>query len=481
MSGLSLRTGEKSAIPLLPLLALMAAIAVGAGALVVRAPLVAALLLAGGIGLVVLTSLTTQARSHRAALFLCGCVIAYPAFLPRRQAETLDTVMTLRASVQAVILLTIAMIAIWLWISTPGTLSVFARGRIGLLAWYCGVVLVSLLYTPDFRWAAFAALKLFGPVLVLAVLAALVQTRAQLERVIDVMLIGIAVVLLVYWIDIVTGVAVTDTTARLSTLWLHPNHAGVFASVFTAVMVGRLFTATTRRALLIAGIGAAFGAVSIFMIGSKTGIIAGGVGVALIVLICLWHRPASAIPTLLVAGAGVALISVYFLTSDVGIFAHMRAYDESDYRSTADLTGRVPVWEIALRQGLERPVFGHGYMATFATGFDNGQFWLAKQAHNVFVQTFFDLGLVGVVIVVAIYAAAWVAVIRMALRKTLAGELWPLNVGMFGALAVVTTNSFSEDIFGGIFEARTMLFLLIVFAIFQSATLARQAAQQKGR
>lgn len=462
----------------LPFAVLISITMIAVGIAVVSEPLLAGLALVLGIVLVVLTSLTNVTRIYYAALVLCGSIIAYPAFLPRRQDEITGSMFNPRASVQLAILLAIALSAFWIWLSTPGSLRVFGRTRLALLGWYCGVVLLSLTYTPDLRWAAFAALKLFGPVLVLAVLAVLVQTAGQLQRVLDVMLAGIGVVLLVYWADIITGAATSNSTARFSSGWLHPNHAGIFASVFTVLMVGRLLTATARNAAWSAGLLAAAGVISILMIGSKNALASGIIGIALVALVALRWRPKT---TLLYLAGGtlvVGLISTFFLTANTGIFAHLRVYDTSEYLQVTDLTGRVPLWDVVLRQGFEHPIIGHGYMATFADGFDNGQFWVAKQAHNAFIQTFFDLGMVGVVIVVALYAAAWVAATRQALTSKPGTQFWPLSAGLLGALGVVTSNSFSEDIFGGIFEGRTMLFLLIVFAIFQSAELTRASVVQ---
>jgi len=66
------------------------------------------------------------------------------------------------------------------------------------------------------------------------------------------------------------------------------------------------------------------------------------------------------------------------------------------------LTGRTILWTVAFSMSMERPWFGHGIYSFKSLIPPMGPF-AAVHAHNELLQQFFEFGLVGVVIVVAIY------------------------------------------------------------------------------
>ena len=78
----------------------------------------------------------------------------------------------------------------------------------------------------------------------------------------------------------------------------------------------------------------------------------------------------------------------------------------------------------------------------------------------------------------ALYLSTGYTLLRQIVAPTHPDERWRMSVELLAALTVVTVNSFTEDIFGGIFESRTMLFLLVVFAIYQMTWVHTWAAAQ---
>lgn len=455
----------------------LVAVAMLAGLLVIVSPLASMLIILAAAGAIVVTSLVDGTAIRRAALAVCWFIVTYPAFLPRRPLDQayaqVGQLGDLRAQVQFAIILGLAAAGVWLWLSTRGSIGAFLHAPLNLLGPYLGLIAISLLYVPDLEWSVFAALKLFEAVLVLVVLAVLVRTPGQLKGVVDVMLLAIATIMLVYWLDIVTGVAVRDNAARMRTAWIHPNHASLMAFLFTSVMVARFFTATSFSQAAIAIALTGFGAATSFMTASKTGLVGAGVALALTLLVTMFKRAGKlwTMRALLVA-LSLGVVVVYFMASDTGLAAHLRFYEANEYQEVSDLTGRVPLWSAMIEQGLKRPFLGHGYMSTFAYTFNNERGWQAGQAHNAFIQTFFDLGLAGLILVVLLFTSVWSRVGRQVLGLPATDQRWRLSVELLAGLAVVTVNSFTEDIFGGIFESRTMLFLLVVFAIFQNARVA---------
>ena len=441
------------------------------GYLVVESPLVGVTVVIAAALLVGATYLTNEAAMRTAAFAVCAAVIMYPAFLPRRSGISVAFGGDFgpRAQVQLVVILGLVLAAVWLWLSTPGTVAALRRAPLNYFAVYGGIVLVSLLYTPDKTWAAYAALKLFQAFLVVGVLAVLVRSTEHLKQLINVMLAATAVVMLVYLFDVVSGNAVPDNVARPTTRWIHANGASIITFTFAVIMAARFFTAPSRRAARTAGLLMCFGALVGFIAGGKTALAGAVVAVFLILVVTMIKQPSRfKFGRLMLIGLGLVAVLAIVASLNVGIAAHLRIYTEDEYRNAADLTGRVPVWQAAIQGGLERPIWGHGYMSTFAIGLE-GRFWTAGQAHNTFVQTFFDLGLVGLVAMLAIYAGAWWSVLRQSLRRGPPDDRWRLSVQLLGGLAILSVDSLAETPFGGIFEIVTMLFIVIVFAIHQNA------------
>lgn len=470
-------------IPMPAVVALLVGLAPVAGMLVARAPLLAIAGFGGLIAILAITIFDNEGALRNAALAICGGIIAYPAFLPRRAAGEVSAAagggLGSRALVQMVIIVGIAAVVMWLWLSTPGSIAAFLRSPLRLLGIYSALILLSLSYTPDIAWATFAAIKLFEAVLVLAVLSVLVKTRQQLKQLINVMLAAMAVIVVAYCLDIATGRAVVSSDGRYYVSWIHPNGASITAFTFTCIMAARFFTTTSTKTAYLAGFLTCLGAFSGLLIGGKSAFFGGLAALAIIIGISMKkQRITTMTGRLLLVALGIACIGFYTVTHSVGIVGHFQTYEENANLQSSNLTGRVPVWTVAIREGMTRPFLGHGYMSTFEFGLDNGLGWVATQAHNAFIQTFFDLGFAGLMIVILIYAGVW----RTALRQVFANKrrdmAWRLSIELFAPLILLSINSLSEDTFGGIFETRTMLFLLVIFAIYQNARVPEASTGQ---
>lgn len=133
-------------------------------------------------------------------------------------------------------------------------------------------------------------------------------------------------------------------------------------------------------------------------------------GVAVVLLIALLVRHAK---------TGRGRVIVYLTSSAVlagGLTAGfvLRNHVLALLGKSSDLTGRVNIWESVLDLAQQRPAFGWGWVSVWmpwAKPFDN----LAHeggirqlQAHNVWVDVVFQLGLVGLIIFVALVAASLV-------------------------------------------------------------------------
>ena len=98
------------------------------------------------------------------------------------------------------------------------------------------------------------------------------------------------------------------------------------------------------------------------------------------------------------------------------------AYDAQDailkgFGKDSTLTGRTHLWEEAIKSGAQTPILGHGYSAFWVPGNRKAeQLWsefgvkarVGFHFHNVFLETFVELGIVGAALVTfLILANCW--------------------------------------------------------------------------
>lgn len=433
----------------------------------VAAIIIAALLLA----------VANRSSAPGVAILLCCIIVVYPALLPRpedaRVPVTSGGDFDQRAGAQLAIVVAILFSSAILWLLTPGSAIAFRRAPLNLFALYGCLSLASLLYTADKQWTTFALFKLLEAVLLLAVMSAFVTTRDRLKTLVDSSLLAIAVVVLLYLLDILSLYLEIEVSDRITVSWLHANHASLLAALFTAVCAARFFTAEKRQQVFVAGGLTCFGSFTSIVAGGKTAVGAGLLALLFIAILSMRHRArSSSLTRTFVLIVGLALMSLYISAANLGVSANLSAYQANPYADLSTLTGRLPLWSTYLEIAMESPIFGHGYMSTYSMEVDNGFGWRPGSAHNVLIQTFVQLGVVGLVIVLVIYGAAWFSIVRQVLDCSSGQDRWKGSVELLGALAVLTVGSLTEDIFGGVFESRTLVFLLFVFAIHHNARLA---------
>jgi O-antigen ligase len=401
-----------------------------------------------------------------------GILLAYPALLPRTGIDRMDPAtggaMDTRALAQLALFTAIIIIACWLWLMSDAGISGALQGPLSILTPYAFVALVSLSYTPSLGWPAYSYMKLLTPLFLLIVLGSVVTTARNLKQVIDIGLVATTFLLVVFWLDILRGAAVRQA-GRWSTDWMHPNSATLIAVTLMLILTVRFLTSppSTNRFLMV--MGAAFAGFTALMSASKSSLGAAAVALVVVTIIIIIKKPTgSMLARMVVLGLGVLGTVNYFLVNNVGIGAHLAFY--GDTTDEGSLTGRVPIWNVAIEETLSSHMttfFGHGYLSTFALKLD-GYFWTTGQAHNSFIQTFFDLGLVGLILVVTLYVSTLIKAIRAIARYDIWDSRWVRAMELMAAFTAFTVDSFTEDIMGGTLEVRTVLFILIIFCIHQN-------------
>lgn len=116
------------------------------------------------------------------------------------------------------------------------------------------------------------------------------------------------------------------------------------------------------------------------------------------------------IPTktkLLVSAAGSAIILAFWglLISYYDVYTHAGNQSET-------LTGRIGIWAYILNEALQQPWIGHGFHSVWKVIPPFGDFE-ARHAHNELLQQFYSYGVVGVMLLIAIYGSVYLGIRRM--------------------------------------------------------------------
>ncbi len=111
----------------------------------------------------------------------------------------------------------------------------------------------------------------------------------------------------------------------------------------------------------------------------------------------------------------------------------------------SDLTGRVEIWEAAWSWIADRPLLGHGYLASWTdpkfvafVGAPAGQEY--DSAHNSFVEVLLGGGVVGIVLFVALIVVLYAISAHRALQSR--RDIWPLALFVFVLVENLTETLF---------------------------------------
>ncbi len=436
------------------------------------------LLAVGGLSAIILIQ---RAAVLTTTLTCYGILISFQAFLPRRGEDQASPVsgggLDARALSQLAIFALVLFVAACLWVIANIQLSDLRQFPLNILVPYSVFILVSILYTPEPPWPMYSLFKLGTILALLAVLSRIIVYEAQLKRAIDVMLGAITVVLVVFWLDVARGAA-EQSAGRFRTEWMHPNHGTLLAVALLLALTVRFLVSpmmeNRARNLSLAG----FAAASAMAMGSKSSLGAAAIALLIATIVVIARKPTG--PMLgryLVLGMCGLGVIYYFIMNNLGIVSHLALYEQNT-ESGSLLTGRVPVWNTAISSTMSDPItmtIGHGYLSTFSTGIQ-GSYWVAKQAHNSFIQTFFDLGLFGVVIVIVLYIRTWVHAWQGVARFSIFDSRWTRALELFTVFTALTIVSFTEDLMGGTIENFSMVLLLTVLCIYKCLTVTPVAA-----
>jgi len=231
-----------------------------------------------------------------------------------------------------------------------------------------------------------------------------------------------------------------DEEGRMSPI-VSPNALGPDAGVvflLALTLYSRVKHEGLRKAAILIG-SAAF--VVMILAGSKTGILGAVIGGAF--FFGLRKRVGSAVGYIAIA---IVLICVLAVSTPLGsYFSH---YEDSG--QAGSFTGRTLLWSAVLPSIRQKPILGHGYLASTFVGIQvNAVQWDAPQLHNGFLEALYNEGLLGLIPVLMIHVVIIRNLIRVLRRASSDGGIYRIATGCFALYVHLLINGFFNASFGG--------------------------------
>jgi exopolysaccharide production protein ExoQ len=162
--------------------------------------------------------------------------------------------------------------------------------------------------------------------------------------------------------------------------------------------------------------------------------------------------------TLVTLGPACALLILLLACAAISFRAELAGLMGRDMR----LTGRTEIWNLSLSAIAERPLLGYGYSA-FWSGSEEGARvrqlvgWDVPNAHNGYIETALDLGIVGFLICFVAYGVAIRRAVAYVQNNSGNEAKWPLTYMLFTLLYCTTESAFlaSNSIVWILFSAAT--------------------------
>ena len=162
----------------------------------------------------------------------------------------------------------------------------------------------------------------------------------------------------------------------------------------------------------------------------------------------------------------LAAIAIMILVAPIAIYkVVLKDGDPERMEEIFSLTGRLPFWKALINEGLPRePLLGFGFMRIdYKEYFQGNNTYPGKMTHNTFMQVLMNLGLIGLVIVMA----QFIFTLRGILRENAEKKLMLLCL-----LIPLLINSFTEfGIFGESNYGILFYQLILMYISFKSNTI----------
>lgn len=242
-------------------------------------------------------------------------------------------------------------------------------------------------------------------------------------------------------------------------LYPHKNGLGAAMALGSLILIhGLVLAKGTLRAFLLVGLMAAL--LLLIQSHSTTALVT----FAFVLAATFWGRIVQQWPTpmtaLTVTGVGMLLVLGIQMLATVGLDGLFALLGKS-----ADISGRIPLWQLAIVNVRERFWLGHGYEAFWILGTPNYDFIIQQlhytpfYSHNGIIETMLNGGVVAIGLVgLALLACLWRGFFFMVRERDLAGT-FPLVFYLFFIVSNVSESRIftRNDLIWALFIALGMM------------------------
>jgi O-antigen ligase len=209
----------------------------------------------------------------------------------------------------------------------------------------------------------------------------------------------------------------------------------------------------------------AFGMLVILLSGGKTGMVAGVFAAMLFFVLQKQVRYALGLLVVFLVIGGVLLA-----TTPLG--KYFQDYENSGEAST--ITGRTDLWATIWPAVLEKPIVGHGYVASRFLSIDLDVVgWEPPHTHNSFLEPLYNNGIFGLLLVLIMNIVIVRNLVRV-VRNPADQETFYLAAGAFSIYVCLFINGMLKVTFGGTPDSAFTTFL----ALFVVSVALQKSAQR---
>jgi exopolysaccharide production protein ExoQ len=333
------------------------------------------------------------------------------------------------------------------------------------------VLLLPLIACYSWFWSEHPGLSIYygAEFLVMALCATIIARLVSITAFVKGVALGCFFVLASTLADGTRSIDALSQTEALMGLFTSKNMVGLFAEVaiFSAILC-QFIKARLWERFVFGLVPFGVGAVCLIMSRSASSVLSLALILGVLALMGLIARRAPAVRTLVFSLVVLALASVAAFV--VALEIDLQSILLEAFGKNPNLTGRTELWAYGWQFGAEKPLLGHGYAAFWVQGQPLAeQIWrefhiqarYGFSFHSMFVQSFVDLGVSGLLLVMA-------TLLFMLLRSLFLSLRDGLTLGHAFALAVAVmfaVRSFVEVDWLGPFGIGPLLIMVTVLRL----------------
>jgi O-antigen ligase len=341
----------------------------------------------------------------------------------------------------ALVGMTAAVLAIRLAVKRPPWLGSLFRGLVGALTCYCGISVISTLWSVYPAWTLYKSLEYLVDVALLAAILATVCSAREYGNLFNLTWALYGLLLMSVWLGALVwpqeawqfdvGVLGPQLYGVLPAI--DANGVGEYGAIVAIVSLsGLLLPINGKSNRLWYGLACTFGLTALLLSQTRSAIAGFLLGAVLVLL----FSKGKGLTTLVLSGAA-ALIAVGGIGSLLWEFV-LRGQSPELF---ASLTGRVDWWEFGWQQFLKRPLTGFGaYTARFGVLAKLGESD-TPTIHNSFLEVVCGVGILGLIPVLVALLGTWWVLIRSLRSSSLESFERGIAVEALGVLGVVSVRS----------------------------------------